>query len=312
MFKKINSNIIFFIKLIFFIGIIIGYINNILPQYSKGYDASLIDKVSRLKSINKPKIVLLGNSNLSFGIDSEFIEKSLGMPVVNMGLHGSAGNAFHEEMSKLNVCKGDIYIVCHINYADNDTIEDGMVVWSAIENHFELWKILRYKDIKTMVEFFPVYLKKSLNLYATGKGNIDNGGVYSRSAFNEYGDITLYRENIKNVFEDIVDIPTVNKITTRRLNKLQKYLDKKGAFLLVAGFPIMSHSVNGNIKKFEKFQKNLERKLDAQVISNYKDYIFEENYFYDGYPHLTTEGTKIRTKQLVSDIQKWQKQNGYQ
>ena len=28
------------------------------------------------------------------------IEKEVGMPVVNMGLHGNLGNAFHEQMAK--------------------------------------------------------------------------------------------------------------------------------------------------------------------------------------------------------------------
>ena len=50
--------------------------------------------------IEEPKIILIGNSNLAFGIDSEKIENSVGMPVVNLGLHGSLGNEFHESMAK--------------------------------------------------------------------------------------------------------------------------------------------------------------------------------------------------------------------
>ena len=85
--------------------LLLFYIFNMLPQYENGYCASLIDKVNRLKSINEPKIVLLGNSNLAFGIDSKMLEESMNMPVVNMGLHGGDGNAFHEEMAKIKAAE---------------------------------------------------------------------------------------------------------------------------------------------------------------------------------------------------------------
>lgn len=139
-----------------------AYVNHILPQYAQGYNASLLDKVDRLESIEGPKIVLVGNSNLPFGINSRMIEESMKMPVVDMGLHGGLGNAFQEEMAKYNVVPGDIYVLCHTDYNDDDQIVDGMTAWTAIENYYHLWKILRMKDIETMVRNFPVYLKRVL------------------------------------------------------------------------------------------------------------------------------------------------------
>lgn len=75
-------------------------------QYNDNYDAVLIDKVDRLKSINEPKIILVGDSNVAFGMNSKKIEEELGMPVVNLGLHGALGNAFHEQIAKLNIGGG--------------------------------------------------------------------------------------------------------------------------------------------------------------------------------------------------------------
>ena len=77
-------------------------------QHEDGYCASLIDKAARLESINDPKIILVGNSNLSFGMDSRRVQEALNMPVVNLGLHGGLGNAFHEDIAKLNINSGDI------------------------------------------------------------------------------------------------------------------------------------------------------------------------------------------------------------
>ena len=82
----------FILKLILFLGITAGFLLHLSPQYLGNYQASLIDKVQRLESIHEPKIVLIGDSNLAFGIDSEKIEEAFDMPVVNMGLHGGLGN----------------------------------------------------------------------------------------------------------------------------------------------------------------------------------------------------------------------------
>ena len=59
----------------------------VMPQYEGNYQAATQDKVRLLKQTKGPKIVLIGNSNLAFGIDSAQIEQAFGMPVVNMGVN---------------------------------------------------------------------------------------------------------------------------------------------------------------------------------------------------------------------------------
>ncbi len=293
-------------KFLLFILMIVLYLNNrVIPQYTGGYNSSLIDKVKRLESVESPKIVLLGDSNLTFGINSSMIEDELGMPVVNMGLHKGAGNPFHEEMSKLNVQKNDIYIICHTTYSDDDTLGE-LYTWISIENHFHLWEILRAKDIIPMMKAFPCYLKRCLNLYASGTGNIDDGTMYSRSAFNEYGDITLSREKTEYEFTEKIIPASINDITIHRINKLNQYLEQRGATLLVAGYPIGNGELTANANEFIEFQRTLSEQLDCAVISNYVDYMLNYSYFYDTAFHLTSEGADIRTRQLISDIKRWQ------
>ena len=75
--SSFKGNAIFLGKALYLFGAVTLFCFKIvMPQYSGGYDASLIDKVERLKSIAGPKIVLIGNSNLSFGIDSERLEQA--------------------------------------------------------------------------------------------------------------------------------------------------------------------------------------------------------------------------------------------
>ena len=304
--SNFKKNTIFLIKLVVAFSLLAGYVYHVLPQYKQGYNASLIDKVDRLASIDEPKIVLLGHSNLAFGINSELIENAMGMPVINMGLHGGNGNAFHEEMAKYNVTPGDIYILCHSNFDDDNLIPDTMNVWSSIENHLNLWKILRTDDIALMAKSFPVYLKKSLILYSSGMGNQDTGNEYARSAFNEYGDVAVLRERSQYTFKEGVGIPRIGDISIERINELNKYLTKRGATLVIASYPIGNGRLTVDASEFISFQEQLEEKLDCPVISNYVDYMFDYKYFFDTDFHLISEGADLRTTQLISDLKRWQ------
>ena len=98
MLKFLKKILLFFLLLLIEIAGITAFSYFVIgSQYQYNYQASLIDKVERLTSIDEPKIILVGHSNLSFGIKSEMLEEALGMPVVNLGLHGGLGNAYHEQ-----------------------------------------------------------------------------------------------------------------------------------------------------------------------------------------------------------------------
>lgn len=302
--SSFKENLKFIIKILIFALMVIGYFNHVMPQYEGKYTASLIDKVERLTTIHEPKIVLLGNSNLAFGMNSEMIENEFGMPVVNMGLHGGLGNEFHEEMAKLNVVEGDIYILCHTEFVEDQNV-DNVLMWVTIENHYKLWDLLRFSDIYPMIKAYPTYLKNCLDLYVMNAGNVDDGTLYARSAFNEYGDIAGIRTDDKYTFDTPVAPMGVDIVVTERINKLNNWLESRGAILLVAGYPIGKGELTVDEKEYISFQEELEAQLECPVISDYTDYMFGYNYFYDTDLHLKSEGADMRTRLLIEDIKKW-------
>lgn len=297
---------IFIFKLLFIFVMVLLFCLHISPQFSGNYQASLIDKVENLKNVDGPKIVLLSNSNLVFGINSEEIESKFGMPVINMGLHGGLGNAFHEEMGKVNVCEGDIYIICHNSYSDDGTIMDIDLAWITLENHPELWKLLQAKDFKRMIEGYPAYLKKCIYLWLNHSGNQDSGSVYSRSAFNDYGDIEWEDNGLEYIFDEkSVPVPEITDNVAIRINELNRYMLERGATLLIAGYPIGSGEYTPDKELFIEFQNELKEKMDAPVISDYINYFFDYQYFYDTNLHLNNKGREMRTQQLISDLENY-------
>lgn len=280
-------------------------------QYKNNYMASLIDKVNRLERINEPKIILVGNSNLSFGMNSAKIEKAMGMPVVNLGLHGGLGNAYLEQIAKLNINEGDIVIVCHSSYSDTDEISDPELAWIAYDYNDSLWPIIRKKDYNAMLKGYPSYLRDSYLLWFFHNGNLDSGDCYSRNAFNEYGDVAYKpgegQMDVVDYFQKTpIPLPDINDICVNRMNELNKYCREKGATLVVGGYPIAYGVYSEYTRKdFEDFQAQLEAALDCEIISNYTDYFYPYDYFYNTYLHLNDKGTEARTAQLILDLKRW-------
>ena len=71
-----------------------------LPCSSRRYDtrasddnylAAVLEKDRLIRSTPSPKIILVGGSNLAFGIDSRMLRDSLNVNIVNMGLYAKLG-----------------------------------------------------------------------------------------------------------------------------------------------------------------------------------------------------------------------------
>ena len=90
---------------------------------------------------------------------------------------------------------------------------------------------------------------------------------------------------------------------------LDDYVKTKKATLLIAGYPIGYGEFTPPAEEFEKFQNELARKLESEIISDYRDYFIPYEYFYGTGLHLTEKGAEIRTKQLIQDIKNYKRQN---
>lgn len=279
-------------------------------QYLYNYQASILDKTSRAKSISGQKIILVGNSNVSFGFDSELLERELDMPVVNMGIHSGLSNAFQEDMVKPYISEGDIVLLCHNSYDDGYAISDPSLAWITIEKHTELWPIIRECNRKDMLRAYPLYAFDCFKLGITRTGNKKENSCYSRGSFNLYGDIIykpdFEKKTISTLFYDgAIKIPTITDETMNRINEFNEFVLSKGANLYVVGYPIGSGEYTPDKRMYEEFQNELSSKLDCPIISDYTDYFIPYEYFYNTIYHLTEEGTKIRTLQTAMDVKNY-------
>lgn len=303
-----KKRVVFFTKCLIMLALIAVFCFVIvMPQYLLNYQAALIDKNERLCSLDGAKIVLVGNSNWAFGVDSQKLEEAMGMPVVNMGMHGGIGNPFNEQAAVQNIHEGDIVIISYSNFADGDMIKNPELAWITIENHPALWKYIRLKDWPDMIKAYPTYLKDCLDLWSQGIGNMDSGTEYSRLQFNEYGDNIYDRPALVVSDEELAEahIPEIGDETIDRLNKLNQTLQEKGATLLVTPYPTPVTAYTPPTEEYVTFSDQIEERLDFPLIGRYEDYRMDKNLFYNTYLHLNNEGKQLRTQMLIGDLQEY-------
>ena len=272
-----------------------------------GYDSAIKIKYDRLLSISSPKIILVGNSNLPFGIDSSMLEKSLNMPCVNLGLNGGMGNIFYERMASLNIGKGDLVILLYTHYKEEI---NGPFFWGFyFSTNFSLNTLFPPSLLLEQLYALPAFmkytvmesLKKSLSGNNTGKFE----HIYKKNSFNIYGDIAVKRPAAFSL--DIPPyLPVIDSGTVERLNQWHEKIRKKGAFLLVASYPVYAGKRVVGKEKMLAFQKKLQSNLSFPVISDFREYYFSQKYFFDSCFHLTEDGAKKRTLLLIKDIKNWQ------
>lgn len=292
-----------FIILIAFLFVLIFVI--ILPQYKYDMNASILDKIDRAESTHEPQLLLVGDSNLVFGIDSAEIEKELGIPVVNMGLHAGLGNEFLLKIAEFYAEPGDTVVVSLVRYNIGEETSNEELTWITLENRFKLYRFIAPKDNYRMFKAFPSYLRDAITLWLTGKGNIKEETGYSRSYFNEFGDSEFTRPDPINYFEDSEGIPELTDEFVEYFNDLCRELNEKGIKVVVAGFPIYVCDTTPDKEEFAAFEQELREKLDCEVISDFTEYYMDKELFWDSKFHLNDRGVPVRTALLINDIRTW-------
>ena len=273
------------------------------PQWTHSYNAAFIDKMERLEKISGPKIILVGNSNLSFGIQSDVIEARVGMPVVNLGLHGGLGNAFHERMARFNIRKGDIVVIAHLDYCDDEKIQDPELSLLTVENYFRYWKLFRLKDYPHVMCVLPKYAYKCFLRFLTKADKEPLPPTcYARSAFNKYGDNVFPRDVEAGESGPYLRHPKASKESLGRVNKFYEECRALDADLVIAGAPILSGLPGFDLQEYKDFQRDVEALAECPVVSDFCDYVYDKKYFYGGALHLTNAGAKLRSERLAKDL----------
>jgi hypothetical protein len=267
---------------------------------------AMIDKHARIKKIGGPKVLLVGGSNLAFGVNSELLQRELAVPVVNLGLHAGLGLSFMVNELKSIVQDGDIVFLSTEYFLSDEGIPDLQLLASksfpAAKSYYstnfieQSGRYLENTQTKFKSLFTPFHEGPKVD------SSVENTGkkIYSRKAFNKFGD------NIANA--GLTAPTTLNDrvVYTYRswegiemLNDLWEMEKTKNVTLYFLFPPFPESEYKTNTKVIQMYLDDLKTKLHFHIVGKPEDFVFPDDLFFDTVYHLTEKGRNRRTALMV-------------
>ena len=291
---------IFFIKVAILCILPIPIIIFLLPIPEHSYNLAIIDKHRILENTASPKIVLVGGSNLAFGIDSAAIQNTFHVPVVNFGINMGFGLARILDDVSPFLNSGDILIIVpeyeHFTNEWNGSSPAYELIFDARQYRF-LWSL--YYGLPSK---FDIYLSTHLKTIIA-RFTPPNPHAYSRYGFNEYGDYVkhLTMENLP--FIPVENIGVINHAYLGRFFQMVDNFAARGITIAFSYPSFEEQSYRNSAGVIAELDAAFRAKENLLVISKPESYCFPTVLFYDTVYHLNKEGRDIRTAQLIADLQ---------
>jgi hypothetical protein len=284
-----------------------------------------------------PKIVLIGGSSMLFGMDSEYLEQRVGIPVVNHGLHGALPLDWLMEVSLKYVKKGDLVVMglewpyYLRDYTRTDPwVADQVIAWNAsyfwemnLARKLEfissislptmlrnLWARIRSAALLRRFPYRRTYSEAEVLESYERESGFQTVFSYSHLNMNRRGDMLRACGNVEGGFRDsgyaIGLYSELTKTSVDFLLQTVKEVEARGArVFLIAPPMIINHTTDAGWfqHRVTYFHEEL-RHMGFNVLGGPLDYRFPAAAFYNTEYHLecgyARQRTAILAKQLLS------------
>lgn len=316
--KQHIKTIILFLLLVALTPVLVLAGGAALPDYyQESYYAELSEMHRRLTTVEGPKIVVVGGSNVAFGLDSALLEELLAQKgfdytVCPFGLYAAVGTSAMLDLSQDALKEGDIVILAFEPSSETmSTYFGATAFWKCAENAPEL--LLKVSGDKQSALFgnYISYLQERQTIFNTGVlPQVE--GVYAKSSFNERCDLIFPRPgNIMTLGFDTaapVDLAevSVGADFAQQVNDYCKKAQSAGAQVWLSFSPVNRSALTGDVPStVNSFFRMCNDTFVCPIISDPNTYIMDSGWFYDSNFHLNTAGAAVRTHALAEDILAW-------
>jgi hypothetical protein len=292
-------------------AIVVTSIYVAIPPDPQHYYRGSVLKLELLKNSPPPRIILVGGSNLAWGIDSELIERNLGMPVINDGLDLHIGVTPLVELREF-IRHGDIIIVS-LEYYNFASVEDfyGIPQYQADWIEFSPGRVeyLRHPFWDTL-PMYNLILQRKINRQANiliyGDDLSEFRGIYVSKYFNERGDFIGHLGDKTP--------PGMNAeyggFLVNQLDEAYSFLEDFNHYALSRGAIVYyeataSRHTNCEItgmRYIRKFYNTLQTRTTIPLLTNLDQLCLPDEYFYDTPYHLNEQGRRVRTERLIENL----------
>jgi hypothetical protein len=266
------------------------------------YAYAIIDKHAFAGKAKSPKILLCGGSSMAFGVNSIEIQTSVKKPVINLALMASVGLDFMLNEAAHTARANDIVILSpeYLLAVDGEYSTKRKIaqVFIPAATYFNKSYAQRLNDY--FKEDLRENLNNTLNHLLSIKMPISLLSVYSRSSFNQNGDIVTNFIPLPALnFANTPAIPYTYYPGIKRLNEFKKFADKHHIEVYFIYAPYPQSLYNNNSKTFELISQDFNNDLKIKILNRPIDAVLPDSLFYNTEYHLRPAGRELRTQEII-------------
>jgi hypothetical protein len=266
-------------------------------------------KHERLEAAVPPRLILVGGSNLLFGIESEQIEARTGYNPVNMGLIAGLRLEYMLREAETAVTEGDLVVLGleyhHFN-AEADAAHAQVlmrVIWTEPANVRHLspahWRLLLDKGA---FQEFGISFRHAWRNMRSGRRQ------RPKLPINAYGDLTVHHQARKRPTG--VRQPTIPyrlnvkrvEANLQRLNLFNERCRERGATVVYTFPPVPDIHFEAQEKVARAFHERLVASAEVPVITTQRAMVFPADQFINESYHLYGATVAERTDRLVDAV----------
>ena len=323
--RKLIVRIVLLTLAIIVSGLLIGQYE--ANERNDNYLAAILEKDRLIRSTPSPKIILVGGSNLAFGIDSKKMEDSLGLKVVNMGLYAKLGLRYMLAQVRPYIERGDVVVVVpeydqfYGDFANGDNTLNTALLYAPADRIPDFIRSYSIVDVvlrPRVEQARRSFLKAAAS--AVGREHQffppDTNPVYNRNSFNQHGDVVAHLGK-KGMDPDSIFVKALpplkdfNRGTLSDLEAIAGDARSAGAHSYFMFPSYIDRSYNINIQAIDSLRRKIAGGASIPIVGTPADFVYPKQYFFDTRYHLTGEGRDLRTLKMIQVLRAVGRRDGW-
>ncbi|MDX9749804.1 MAG: hypothetical protein RBT71_01810 [Flavobacteriales bacterium] len=274
------------------------------PVTPVDFTAASIAKHARARAVGSPKVLLVGGSNVAFGVASGTVEEALCMPVVNLALHAGLGFGYMKNEAVRFMGPGDLVIVALEESNYTDPVKDHEVLYQMVDRHPDALRFVPWWDRPRIMAGLLVLRLQSAWKKATGLWTYAKGHpLYRADGFDARGDMVAHIELPRPAALQDDGLEPVQDAVSDRFAPLADDLERHARAVgaeVVYTWPGRARS-GYDAARSAAILATLHEQGRA-VLGRPEQFVFPDSMCHDTRYHLRGEGRAERTRRLLVEL----------
>jgi hypothetical protein len=285
---------------------VIGVAGLLLPATPRARTSMLFEQKHKdmlLRTTPGPRIVFVGASSTSFGMNSQLIKDAFNINPIDMGLNVALGIRFYTASTLPSIREGDI-VVATMDYRNSEPSHCSQELFRMI---FDVDKkyiaFLDWRQCLGMPVHVPHYIFTKFNPREYLSRGLQGDGVYNAIGYNQYGDATRHWYLPREKYAPDHLKALVMNGNVDMMKKFQSDVEARGARFFVTYPGYQKTSFDLSIECI-RIQEAACRAAGFHILGTPERYCFPDEFTFNHPSHLTKAGVDRRTALLIEDLRK--------